>query len=143
MGRPVLYVVAGHNGAGKTTLYEEVLARQTAAPFVNADGLVMERFGYPARTEDESRYGQTAADRLRDALLAEGRSLVAESTFSHPSKLDLLARARALGYRVLVYHVGLDWPETAIRRVRARVLLAGTRCCPKTASAAASSGTGR
>lgn len=43
----------------------------------------------------------------------------------HPSKLDLLARARALGYRLLVYHVGLDRPETAVERVRARVLLGG------------------
>ena len=125
MGRPVLYVVAGHNGAGKTTLYEEVLASQTAAPFVNADRLALERFGHPAGTEAESRYGQAEADGLRDRLMAEGRSLVAESTFSHPSKLDLLDRARALGYRVLLYHVGLDRPETAIQRVRARVLQGG------------------
>ena len=125
MGRPVLYVIAGHNGAGKTTLYEEVLAHQTAAPFVNADRLALERFGHPAGTEEESRHGQAAADRLRDALLAGRGSLVTESTFSHPSKLELLARARALGYRVLVYHVGLDRPEAAVERVRARVLLGG------------------
>ena len=37
MGRPVLYVIAGHDCPGKTTLHQEILAHQTAAPFVNAD----------------------------------------------------------------------------------------------------------
>ena len=52
MGRPVLCVVGGHNGAGGTKLHEEVLAHRTAAPFVNADRLALERFGHPAVTEE-------------------------------------------------------------------------------------------
>lgn len=121
-GRPTLHILAGPNGAGKTTLYETRVKQLTAgAEFVNADLLALEKFGHHAVTLDESAEGQRLAEERRDALIAQGRSLVAESTFSHPSKLDLIRRARAAGFRVVVYHVNISDAELAVARVQARV----------------------
>lgn len=52
--------------------------------------------------------------------MAARRSLVVETTFSHPSKLDLVRRAQDLGYRLQVYHLNLDSPEDAVARVAFR-----------------------
>lgn len=125
MSPPELHVIAGPNGAGKSTLYDGVVRRRTRAEFVNADLLAWERFGHPAVTEEESRYGQDAAEERRAELIARRESLVVESTFSHPSKLDLLREARAAGYAISVYHVGVRTPEHAVGRVAARVAAGG------------------
>lgn len=121
MSGPLLVLLAGPNGAGKSTLYESRIRHLTDAEFVNADRLAAAQFGHPAATEAEGRWGQEAAERRRDALLAEGRSLVAESTFSHPSKLALLGEARRRGYTILVFHVSVETAEDAVARVAHRV----------------------
>jgi len=120
MQRPTLHVIAGPNGAGKTTFHELQLSRLTGAEFVNADRLAEARFGHPAATEAESRHGQDAAEARRAALMERRASLVVETTFSHPSKLDLVRRARALGYRVVVYHLSVRDPELSVARVAFR-----------------------
>ena len=97
----------------------------TPGEFVNADLLAWERFGHPARTEEESRYGQEAAEERRTDLIARGESLVVESTFSHPSKLDLIRGARDAGYGTVVHHVGVETPDDAVERVAARVAAGG------------------
>ncbi len=120
--RPVLHVVAGPNGAGKTTLYETVLKdRLPGVEFVNADLLAWAEFGHPAVTLAESQRGQELADDRRKMLMANGQSLVAESTFSHPSKLELLKEAREKGYELRVYHVNVRSPEISVLRVQSRV----------------------
>jgi predicted ABC-type ATPase len=53
-------------------------------------------------------------------LLSAGESLITETTFSHPSKLELVAQARALGYRIVVYHVNVATADFAVARVLAR-----------------------
>ena len=124
--RPVLHVVAGPNGAGKTTLYELWIRRaHPEAEFVNADQLAQKRFGHPARTLKESQTGQRLAEDRRRELMAQGKSLVTESTFSHPSKLDLMRDARALGYELRVYHVNVRSVELSVARVAQRVQQGG------------------
>jgi predicted ABC-type ATPase len=101
--RPTLHMIAGPNGAGKTTLYRELLAvTNPELEFVNADELALRKFGHPAATLEESQVGQRLADERRSALMEERKSFITESTFSHPSKLELLLRARELGYRLRV-----------------------------------------
>ena len=87
---PVLHVVAGPNGSGKTTLCTRVLIPATRLPFVNADEIARER-----------------------------GSFIAETVFSHPSKLDLVLRAGAAGYLVTL-HVVLVPEELSVARVRLR-----------------------
>jgi predicted ABC-type ATPase len=119
---PTLHVLAGPNGAGKTTLYEaEVKPANPLVEFVNADRLAAAHFGHHASTEEEAKKGQALADGRRAVLMGSGKSLVTESTFSHPSKLRLIQEALDLGYRVAVYHVNVRSAELSIERVKDRV----------------------
>ena len=121
MARPILWVIAGPNGAGKTTFWTDQLSRFTRAEFVNADDLARAQFGRPAATEAESAWGQAAAEARRRALMAARAGFVMESTFSHPSKLDLLAEAAAQGYAIRVFHLHLEDASIAVERVGFRV----------------------
>ncbi|RUT78183.1 zeta toxin family protein, partial [Mesorhizobium sp. M7A.T.Ca.US.000.02.2.1] len=119
---PTLHVIAGPNGAGKTTLYRNRLEkRYPDAEFVNADELALKEFGHPARTAAESARGQELAENRRRELMAERKSLVTESTFSHPSKVDLVREAKAAGYEVVLYHVNVRSPNVSVMRVAHRV----------------------
>jgi predicted ABC-type ATPase len=91
---PLLHVLAGPNGSGKSTFVREVLGPVTRLPFVNADEI------------------------------AERRSFITETVFSHPSKVDLIGRAVAAGYLVEL-HVMLVPEELAVARVAHRVALGG------------------
>lgn len=115
-------MLAGPNGAGKTTWFATTLRpRLGDIPFVNPDDLIRAELGRPGQTEAEMRRGQALADSLRDALRAERRSFVTETVFSHPSKLDLLRECRGEGYRLNLFHVGVETPEISVLRVVLRV----------------------
>ena len=110
---PALHLVVGPNGAGKTTFFEHVLAPATHLPLVNAD-LIANRH-WPG---DEERHGHEAAalaEKARDAALAARRSFVAETVFSHSSKLELIGRAQAQGYLVYLHVIGVPEALTLAR----------------------------
>ena len=124
--RPSLHILAGPNGAGKTTLYETWLAGLfIGVEFVNADRLAHRHFGHPAATREESEMGQALAEARRRDLMAERRGFITESTFSHPSKLDLVREAKAAGFRVILYHVHVASADLTVLRVQARVAEGG------------------
>lgn len=115
---PILFVIAGPNGAGKSTFYDTVLAGRIAAPFINADLIQRDELGDPS-PEASYRAAEIAEKRRRE-FLAEGRSFVMETVFSHPSKLDLLGDARAAGFRIVLFHLNLASADLAVARVKAR-----------------------
>ncbi len=57
-------------------------------------------------------------------LIERGESFIAETAFSHPSKLELIDRARRAGY-VVVLHVILVPGELSVARVVERVAEGG------------------
>ena len=119
---PTMHVIAGPNGSGKTTLYNNrIKDRFPEAEFVNADLLAKEHFGHNAETAAESAVGQQLAEQRRQQLLSERKSMVVESTFSHPSKNALVAEAIAAGFQVNVYHVNVRNADLAVARVESRV----------------------
>lgn len=122
---PTLYVLAGPNGAGKSTFYRMRLSKVVGADFVNADELALTAFGHVAETMEESAEGQRLAEARRRELMAQKADLVVETTFSHPSKLNLLRDAKAAGYTIVVYHLNLDSSDLAVERVAGRVLRGG------------------
>ncbi len=61
------------------------------------------------------------ADFIRYALLEKGDSFSCETVFSHPSKLELLTRAKDLGYRTYLYFCCAGDAVTCVERVRQRV----------------------
>lgn len=61
---------------------------------------------------------------IRDALIERGESFIAETVFSHPSKLELIDRARQAGFVVVLYVV-LVPVELSVARVAERVVEGG------------------
>ena len=118
-----LDLVVGPNGAGKSTF-----VRLTLGPvfprtsFVNADLIAQQR--WPDDPETHSYEAARIAGATREALMARREPFIAETVFSHPSKLDLLRQAHAAGYYTAV-HVMLVPEALAVARVAARVVAGG------------------
>lgn len=115
---PLLHLLAGPNGSGKTTFYEHVLKPVTGLPFVNADVIAREQ--WPDSDQDHSYEAARIAAGRRESLISSGQSFIAETVFSHPSKLELITRARQAGFLVIV-HIILAPLPLSMRRVEARV----------------------
>lgn len=119
----LLDLVVGPNGAGKSTVVRVFIEPHTPnAVFVNADAIARER--WPDSPEEHAYEAAQIAARTRETLIEQGRSFIAETVFSHPSKLDLIRQAKAAGYTV-VLHVVLVDPDTSVARVAARVAAGG------------------
>ncbi|MGV9827287.1 MULTISPECIES: zeta toxin family protein [unclassified Gordonia (in: high G+C Gram-positive bacteria)] len=113
-----LDLVVGCNGAGKTTLVDTTLSPLLGTPFVNADEIARRR--WPQNPEHHSYDAARVAARTRTTLLGLQRSFIAETVFSHESKLDLIDDAHDHGFRVIL-HVVMIPEELAVERVRLRV----------------------
>lgn len=114
---PVLHLLAGPNAAGKTTLYERVIGPATRLPFINPDQIAKAR--WPGDEERQAYQASRLAAQTRDAAIAERKSFVAETVFSHSSKLDLIRRAKSAGYLVILQVVMIP-EELAVARVHLR-----------------------
>jgi predicted ABC-type ATPase len=118
-----LHLALGPNGSGKTTFVTEILMPELPDfPYVNADEIARQR--WPTDPGGHAYDAARVAADTRQQLIAGGRSFVAETVFSHPSKLDLIGLAQAAHYQV-VLHVMLVGEELAVRRVEYRVRAGG------------------
>lgn len=118
-----LDLVVGPNGAGKSTFVRLTLAPVLPrSSLVDADVIAQQR--WPDDAEVHSYEAARVAAATREALVARGEPLIAETVFSHPSKLDLLRAAGAAGYYTAV-HVVMVPEELAVARVAARVAAGG------------------
>jgi predicted ABC-type ATPase len=116
-------VVIGPNGSGKTTFITAFLALELPSyAYVNADEIAKAR--WPADSDAHAYEAAQVAAETRAHLIASGRPFIAETVFSHPSKLDLIRSAQEAGYHV-VLHVMLVPEELAVRRVAYRVQAGG------------------
>jgi predicted ABC-type ATPase len=122
---PVLWIIAGPNGAGKSTYHDEYVSQVFRAPFVNADRIAHRLWGRHPADEAEMRAAAEIAERKRNESLAARRSFVAESVFSHASKLALMRDALARGYYVRLSFVCVDGPALCALRVQGRVAHGG------------------
>lgn len=113
-----LWLLTGGNGAGKSTFYRLFLAPR-GIKFINAD-LIARDLG-SLKPEDAGYRAARLAERLRSSLLEQGLSFCFETVFSHVSKIDFVARAKALGYEVILVYIHLDTPDLNEARVSQRV----------------------
>jgi predicted ABC-type ATPase len=114
-----LDLVVGPNGAGKSTFVRlSVAPARPGVGFVNADIIAAQR--WPDDPESHSYEAARIAEATRTALIEQRQPLIAETVFSHPSKLDLLRQATAAGYYTAV-HVLMVPEDLAVARVAARV----------------------
>lgn len=117
-----LWVLAGGNGAGKTTFYNLFLAPK-GIKLVNAD--IIAKAISPENSEKVSYKAANVAGQIREELLQQGVSFCFETVFSHPSKIDFVAKARARGYEVILVYIHLDTSELNEARVYQRVTEGG------------------
>jgi predicted ABC-type ATPase len=113
-----LWLLVGGNGAGKSTFYRLVL-EPLGLPFVNADRLAS--LVYPEAPEEHSYQAAQLAEQQRNNLLLSGTSFCFETVYSHPSKIDFAARAKALGYGVIMVVIHLEQAGLNAARVAQRV----------------------
>lgn len=118
MSAPVLHVLAGPNGSGKSTFARDVLQPITHLPFINADEIAAQR--WPGAEEQHAYDAAAAAAEAREDALRSDTSFIAETVFSHPSKVELVQQAVTLGYLVEL-HVMLVPEDLAVGRVAYRV----------------------
>jgi len=117
-----LWLLAGGNGAGKSAFHRLFLAPAGVA-MVNADRIALAL--NPDAPEAASYDAAAQAEILRNDLLDRGASFCLETVFSHVSKIDFLARAKAHGYRVIVVFIHLDTVELNLARISQRVAAGG------------------
>jgi predicted ABC-type ATPase len=118
-----LDLVVGSNGAGKSTFVElVVMPLRPGVPFVNADVIAAQR--WPQDAQAHSYEAARVAERTRARLIELGEPFIAETVFSHPSKLDLIDAAVAAGFTVAL-HVVLVPADLAVQRVAHRVASGG------------------
>lgn len=118
-----LDLVVGPNGAGKSTFVALTLAPLLPeSVFVNADEIAQRR--WPDDPAARSYDAAQIAAQTRSTLIQQGRPFIAETVFSHPSKLDLIDAAHAAGYTV-VLHALLIPEDLAVERVKHRVRAGG------------------
>jgi predicted ABC-type ATPase len=119
-----LDLVVGPNGAGKATFVRLVL-QPTLPPgtlCVNADEIAKARWP-GAESEHAYEAARIAAD-TRDRLIRTGRPFIAETVFSHASKLELIDQALAAGYTVALHVIAVPL-VVALHRVPLRVASGG------------------
>lgn len=122
---PLAIIVAGGNGAGKTTLINSyILPKFEGVPnapvFINADIWQQKTFGRTG-VDAEARIAQEWAEKERDLSIQHKRSFIAETVFSHPSKIELVKQAKESGFEVELYHVHLKNADLAMQRIENRV----------------------
>lgn len=118
-----LDLVVGPNGAGKSTFIELTLAPLLpGSVVVNADEIAKQR--WPDDPASHAYEAARIAAATRERLIELGESFIAETVFSHPSKLELLDSAHLRGYSVVVHAVFIP-EQLAVARVQHRVAAGG------------------
>lgn len=113
-----LWILTGGNGAGKSTFYKLFLEPRGMV-FINADNIARDLS--PDSPEEASYRAARLAEIIRYELLQEGATFCYETVFSHPSKIDFIAQARALGYQVVLVFIHLGFTGLNKARVAQRV----------------------
>lgn len=124
--RPKLIIIAGPNGSGKTTFTPQMLEHDWAdgCLFINPDEIAKNEFG-DWNSPEAVLKAVIKAKALREECLKTGRSMLIESVFSAPDKLDFIQSARDAGFFIRFFFIGTDSPEINAARVTRRVLHGG------------------
>jgi predicted ABC-type ATPase len=124
--RPKLIVIAGPNGSGKTTFTNQVLRHDWSAGcfFINPDEIARHEFG-DWNSPDAVSKAVIRAQELREKCLRERRSMLIETVFSAPDKLDFIKRVKEADFFIRFFFIGTDSPYINAARVARRVMDGG------------------
>jgi len=123
MNFPVYTIFAGVNGAGKSTFYR-VINRDFGIR-VNADEIVKDKFNHDWRSPAaQLEAGKIAVKLIRDCI-STGSSFNQETTLTGNSVVRNIEKAKAVGFRISLFYVGLQNVGLSISRVEKRRLAGG------------------
>ena len=114
-----LYIFAGVNGAGKSTFYiNQIDNNDFYGTRINSDEIVKE-FGDWKNKKDQNRAGKIAL-KLRESYLRRGIDFNVETTLSGHGIVRFISAAKASGYRITLFYVGLESVDLSKQRVAIR-----------------------
>ena len=117
-----LVVVAGPNGSGKTTITRRVIqhAWGLGCLYLNPDEIAQSEFGGWDSPEASLQAARTVAHIREECLLAK-KSLMFETVFSAPDKLEYVEKARIAGFFIRLFFICTDDPSINQRRIDRRL----------------------
>lgn len=105
-------------------VYRYHLARSIPdVEFVNADEIARQK--WPGREAEHVVEAARLAAERRESLLRARETFIAETVFSHESKLRLVESAQAQGFVVVLYHIHVGSADLARARIATRVGMGG------------------
>jgi predicted ABC-type ATPase len=126
MLKPRLLIIAGPNGSGKTSVTGKILQHEwyEGCDYINPDLIARDKFG-DWNSPDAVLKAVIEAAKMREDCLEKRQSLLFETVFSAPDKLDYVRRAKAAGYFIRLFFVGTDDPSINAGRIARRVQQGG------------------
>ncbi len=122
-GRKVFTIIAGINGAGKTSLYHVLRQSEDLGERINIDELA-KQFGGNDDPYANIHAGRTAMD-LISTYIEKGVSFHIETTLPGAAISRKIQAAKAHGFTITLYFIGIDDLSVAIDRVHRRMANGG------------------
>ncbi len=119
----VLEIIGGPNGSGKSTFAEMHLGKKHGSLYVNSDSIAR---GFTLNGNEMAQFeaGRIMLETIQK-YLNENRSFGFETTMSGKIWASHIGRAKAQGYKVIIYFVFVNSIALSLKRIKNRVRLGG------------------
>lgn len=118
------FIFGGINGGGKSTLYYDLLLRgESFGIRINTDEFVSS-FGNWKNPKEQFKAAKIAL-KLRQTCTTNKSDFNQETTLCGKSIVNLFAELKMRGFAISLYYIGVDTPQIAKDRVKARVAKGG------------------
>jgi predicted ABC-type ATPase len=126
MKKPTLIIIAGPNGSGKTSITHKVLQHKWLdnCVYINPDDIAKDTFG-DWNAPEAVMQAAVLSTQMREDCIDDGKSLIFETVFSAPDKVDFVKRAKEKGYFVRLFFVSTESPTINASRIARRVMNGG------------------